>query len=162
MREELKKARQRLDASGKKSGGYSRSKKAFKVVSTASFILIIVILLGILGSVLMAKSNGESVALFGYRLYVIESGSMGSTLEVGAVILVKTPEDSSALKVDDIVTFTSLSGSTVTHRIIKVVVGEDDSISYITKGDNPINSADVDPLTPDRIIGVFVAKIPLT
>ena len=157
MREELSRAKQK-QAGGKKN---KKPVSVLKVASTSLFLIVVAVLVTVLSLVLVAKNRGDSVSFFGYRLYEIQSGSMSPTLKVGAVIVVREPEDKNALSVDDIVTFAALNGATVTHRIIEIVV-IDEQVSYRTKGDNPLNSTDADLLTPDRVIGVFVAKIPLT
>ncbi len=161
MRKELENAGADNSEKHNKKETKNKKNKGFSILMTTVFIVVVAILLSVLGSVLLAKERGESISFFGYSLYKIETGSMSPTLKVGTVILVKRPSDSSALEVDDIVTFTSLSGSTVTHRIVEIIQDED-GVSYKTKGDNPLNSIDRDNLTPDRVIGVFAAKIPLT
>jgi signal peptidase len=87
---------------------------------------------------------------------------MQPTFDIGTVILSKEPSDPSNLSVGDVVTFKSLNDTTVTHRIIEVVTDEDGSIKYRTKGDNPLNSPDSELLDPERVISVYVFKIPLT
>ena len=124
--------------------------------------LFIIFLLVVLGFIITAKANGKTPSLFGYRLFIVESGSMQPTFDIGTVILSKEPSDPSNLSVGDVVTFKSLNDTTVTHRIIEVVTDEDGSIKYRTKGDNPLNSPDSELLDPERVISVYVFKIPLT
>jgi signal peptidase len=81
---------------------------------------------------------------------------------VGSVIVCAKAQHPERLAADEIVTFHTLSGAVVTHRIIEVVTDGNGNISYRTKGDNPINSPDPELLTPDRVIGVFAVKIPFT
>jgi len=144
------------------SRGRSPKNKVAKVVETCIFTLVVLILSFVLISVLSAKENGKTPQIFGYQLYNIETGSMEPTLRVGALILSQKPKDASDLKVDDIITFTSSKGKTITHRIIDVQTNEDGSIQYQTKGDNPINSPDAEPVTPKMVEAVFILKIPLT
>ena len=161
MRNELKAAKNK--SGGKKSRNRKDGKKSIgKRAGFALFLIVIVFLSGTLVSILMSEKNGESPSFFGYQLYVVESGSMKPTLNVGTVILSRKPQDSAALKVGDIVTFKTLSGKTVTHRITGVLTQKDGSRAYRTKGDNPINSPDADLLTPDRVMAVFVLKVPMT
>jgi len=159
--------RQELDAEDNrvKSVAASCSTQKSKIVSVIEsclFAVVIIILSFILFSVLSAKADGKTPEVFGYRLYVIESGSMDPTLRVGALILSHRPKDASDLKKDDIITFISSKGKTITHRIVEEVVSEDGSISYRTKGDNPINSPDNELVTPKMVEAVFILKIPLT
>jgi signal peptidase len=134
-----------------------------KVLSIISWVVFILLLLGlstILTSVLMAKSKGETPAVFGYQLYVVQSGSMEPTFNIGSVILSRIPGDPSKLKKGDVVTFTN-DGVTITHRIFEVI-NDDGIVKYKTKGDNPENTVDPDLLTTDRVKAILVFRIPLT
>lgn len=165
MREELRRAKEKKH---KKSGSIfslekSEAKRTLgKRTGAVLFTAIVLLLVFSLYSVLLAKSKGETPDLFGYQLYVVKSNSMAPTLKVGTVILSRIPEDPSSLNVNDIVTFKTASGVQVTHRIIEVIKTEDGQVKYRTKGDNPINSPDREPLDPQHILAKMVAKIPLT
>ncbi len=152
MREELRQA---------KKGKGKKKSLLLKATGLFVFAIIVLTLLFTLYSVLLAKSKGETPSLLGYQFYVVQSGSMSPAFEVGTVIISRTPKDSSKLKVDDIVTFKTKDGATVTHRIIEVIKAEDGQIKYRTKGDNPINSPDRELLEPQQILAKFVAKVPL-
>lgn len=126
------------------------------------YVLIVLILIFILVSVLGARSKGQTPEVFGFRLYSIESGSMAPTLEIGSIILVRRPSDSSALQINDIITYRVAETAVVTHRIIDIILLEDQTVAYQTKGDNPMNSPDRNPVLPEQIEGVFILKVPLT
>ena len=160
MRHELSKADEEYESDARNNKKIKKS--IWRVLSNCLFVVICLALSMILISVLTMKENGKTPEVFGFRLYVIESGSMDPTLHVGSVILSKHPKDPSKLEKDDIITYERADGATITHRIIEVVIDEDGTVSYITKGDSPINSPDVDPVTPQMISAVFVMKIPLT
>ncbi len=136
--------------------------KGMKITGWFLFSVALVLLSALLISINMAKSKGEIPAILGFYLYKVESGSMEPTLPVGTIILSRKPKDPSALPEKSIVTFKNLSGSVVTHRIVEVLVDDDDKVSYRTKGDNPISSPDLELLTPERVIALFIAKIPFT
>ncbi|HBV88802.1 signal peptidase I [Desulfosporosinus sp.] len=133
-----------------------------KAISGAVFLALCFLIVWTIFSIQLTRSRGEIPSVLGYQLFVIESGSMEPTLKIGAVIISNKVEDPYELRVNDIVTFRSISRAIITHRIIEVVINEDGSKAYRTKGDNPKNSADQELLTPDRVISLFVAKIPLT
>lgn len=172
MRSELKKEEEKLklfDVISKRSSNFetrykqkSRFKRVLKLSGTITFSIVVIFLSTILISILVTKSKGETPNLFGIQLYVVESGSMEPTLKVGSIIISKKVEDEGNLSVGTIVTFKTVQGATVTHRIIEVIYGEENDVSYITKGDNPRNSPDMELLTPDRVVAIFIAKIPLT
>lgn len=165
MREELRRAKKKKN---KKSGSIfnmqnsEAKRRLIKGTGLFFFAVIVLLLVSMLYSVLLAKSKGETPYLFGYQFYVVKSGSMSPTLNVGTVILSKTPMDSSKLNVDDIVTFKTENNAIVTHRIIEVIKTEDGQVKYRTKGDNPINSPDQELLDSQQILAKLIAKIPLT
>ncbi len=131
-----------------------------KVVGGIAFGVATLFLLVTLISIQMQKNRGEIPNLLGYQFYRVETGSMDPTLAIGSVIMSRKA-NGQTLKVGDIVTFRMLSGAIVTHRVVEVL-RENDQITYRTKGDNPVNSPDQELLTPDRVLSVFVAKIPWT
>ena len=138
-----------------------KKKKILPIIGSIIFTIVVIFLIGILITVNIAKRQGNSPELFGYRLFMVETGSMEPGLPVGSIILTGPVQDTEKLEVGTIVSFYTQSGGIVTHRIIEVV-SIDKNIAYRTKGDNPINSPDVELLTPDRVIGIFIMKIPLT
>jgi signal peptidase len=162
MRSEI--LREREKASGKSGPVRKRRWRQFlKVFEWALFLLIFTALAVTLFGVYNAKERGETPAIFGaYMLYSVESGSMEPTLTVGSVIICKKTQHPENLQSNQIVTFHTMPGAVVTHRIVGVIRDGDGNVSYQTKGDNPINSPDEELLTPDRVIGVFAAKIPFT
>ncbi|KGK86502.1 signal peptidase I [Desulfosporosinus sp. HMP52] len=167
MRKEILQEKQKLlnISESKKSyrGWRPQGKQIIRSVSGAIFLGVSLLLVWSIISIQMTKSRGEIPNVLGFQLFAIESGSMEPTLEIGAVIVSRTPKnDGSALRVNDIVTFKTLSEAVVTHRVVEVIDNENGSKAYRTKGDNPKNSVDQELLTPNRVIGVFVAKIPLT
>lgn len=138
-------------------------RRVLKVVEWAVFLSALIFLIVTLFGVYAAKERGETPAVLGvYELYSVESGSMEPTLTVGSVIVCEKTQHPESLKEGQIVTFRTLSGVIVTHRIVEVIRDESGNVSYRTRGDNPVNSPDKELLAPDRVIGVFVLKIPLT
>jgi len=166
MRREILHAKEKMAAitTGKSpsNGRMRQGRPAMKTVSGVIFIALCLFLVWSIISIQVTKSRGEIPNVLGFQLFAVESGSMEPTLKVGAVIVSEKPKEPENLKVNDIVTFRTLAKAIVTHRIIEVIIKDNGSKAYRTKGDNPINSADQELLTPDRVIGVFVAKIPLT
>lgn len=81
-----------------------------------------------------------AVALVGVRLvglkpFVVLSGSMTPTYEVGSLIYVRSV-DYKQLQVGDDITYMVSDDTVVTHRIIEVLVDEEDpeTIRYFTQG----------------------------
>ena len=82
-----------------------------------------------------------AIALVGVRVvglqpYVVLSGSMEPTYHVGSLIYVKAV-DYKELTVGDPITYMVSQDTVVTHRIIEVLVDEEnpDTIRYFTQGD---------------------------
>jgi signal peptidase len=116
----------------------------------------------LLAAVVVPGIRGAALSALGYRVYVVESGSMEPALGVGDAILVRDLKGSHGGSVDvgDIITFAVDGGTfgTVTHRVVSVVdspVGQ----RYVTKGDAN-RAADSSPVAPDRIVGEVVARFP--
>ncbi len=167
MRREILRERLKMSGGGAPEANGRRSlrkrRPALRAAGWVAFAAVVLLLVSAIVSINLAKSKGEIPSLpGGFQLYTVESGSMEPTLAVGSVILCRKPKDAGSLREGDIVTFRTLSGFIVTHRIITAAAGNDGNAVYRTKGDNPKNSTDPEPLTSDRVIAVFVAKIPLT
>jgi signal peptidase len=112
--------------------------------------------------VVLSPIRGVLLSALGYRVYVVESGSMEPALGVGDAILVRNLDDADgeSIEVGDIITFAVNGGAfgTVTHRVVEVVessAGE----QYLTKGDAN-RAADSSPVARERIVGEVVARFP--
>jgi signal peptidase I len=128
---------------------------AFRTIRRIFYLLIVAALLFMLGKIWITRLNGGVPDLFGYQIYVVETGSMEPTLPVGSTILVKALRNGEMPKVGDIITYAHES-DTVTHRITELVPGEDGVLRYQTKGDNPDNSPDPWLVELNNIRGVMV------
>lgn len=110
------------------------------------YILLIVIL--ILYSTFMLFSIFD-ISFLGFRVYKIGSGSMYPYLKVNDIIVVKK---SNFYNIDDVITYTSNDGTTVTHRIISI-----DGDNILTKGD--ANNTNDKEINKNKIVGKLVFKI---
>ena len=90
----------------------------------------------LVGIVVLLAIALVGVRLIGLQPFVVLSGSMRPTYEVGSLIYVKSV-DYKELKVGDPITFMISQDTVVTHRIIEVLVDEEDpnTIRYFTQGD---------------------------
>ena len=100
------------------------------------------------------------VRLIGLQPYVVLSGSMEPTYHVGSLVYVKDV-DYKELTVGDPITFMINENTVVTHRIIEVLVDEEDpdTIRYFTQGDAN-NAPDGTSVHYRNIIGKPVWTIP--
>lgn len=101
------------------------------------------------------------VRLVGLKPYVVLSGSMEPTYHVGSLLYVKSV-DCKDLKVGDPITYMVSQDTVVTHRIIEVLVDEEDpdTIRYFTQGDAN-DTPDAVSVHCRNIIGKPVFSIPL-
>lgn len=124
------------------------------------FILGAIILFYVVFVVLQRFSGNKSV--MGYRLFTVATGSMSGVYEVNDVIAVQDC-DINTLKVGDDIAYQGnrggLEGMLITHRIIKIEVGEDGKKIFTTKG---VNAPAADPVISEKqVLGKVVGIVPL-
>ena len=154
MREELRLARQKEQA--RQSNRFLRMLEiSGKVLGHVLFYTLVICLLAVLVSILVTKSKGKIPSVFGYQMYVVETGSMIPTLPIGCTIVVRELHDGDTLSVGDIITYAHES-AVITHRITQTVVGKDGVTRYQTQGDNPDNSADPWLVERENVRGIVI------
>lgn len=97
----------------------------------------------------------EIPSFFGWKPFIVLSGSMETEIYAGDVAVVKEV-DTTTLKIGDIIAFKS-GDIVITHRICDIVQ-EDGKTKYITKGDNN-NTEDNGYVLPEQIEGIYQFKI---
>lgn len=128
-----------------------------RIISAILYLILIPII--IFNFTLIIKSfmkPNETPDFFGYKSFVIVSGSMEPTIKKQDAILVKKiPE--AEIKVNDIISFTTKNQINVTHRVIEIQ--EENGIKkYTTKGDNN-NTEDKEKITYEQIEGKYQFRI---
>ena len=100
-------------------------KKFWNWISSILITLVVLLAVALVG-----------VRLIGLDVYVVLSGSMEPTYHVGSLIYIKDV-NYKELKAGDPITYMLNENTVVTHRIIEVLVDENDpdTIRYFTKGD---------------------------
>lgn len=129
-----------------------------KVITVLGLILFIVIMT--LGITIVYKSLSEPnkiPSIFGWKPFIVLSGSMEDTIMPGDLILTKEI-DALELKEGDVISFRTNKYTVVTHRIINIV-DEEGERKYYTKGDNN-NMADINPVCNNQIEGIYRYRIP--
>lgn len=127
-----------------------------RVISAILYIILIPMI--IFNFTLIIKSfinPNKTPDFFGYKSFVIVSGSMEPTIRKGDAIFVKeVPEEE--IQVNDIISF--MQGETnVTHRIVGIIE-ENGSKKYITKGDNN-HTEDKEKIVYEQIEGKYQLKM---
>lgn len=127
-----------------------------KMISVILYIILIPMILFNFTLIIKSFINpNKTPDFFGYKSFVIVSGSMEPTIMKEDAILVKEVKEDE-IKVNDIVSF--MQGDTnVTHRIIEIA--EDNGTKkYTTKGDNN-HTEDKEKITYEQIEGKYQFKI---
>ena len=129
-----------------------RKKVRAKLIS--SILLIIMATCVIITIYAVIAENNKT--FLGYRLFIIKTGSMQGTLEIGDLIVTRTP-DKKQLRVGSIISFISsepaIAGKVNTHRIVAIKGDQ-----YYTKGDAPGALPDDMPVRYGDILGEVVWK----
>ena len=109
----------------------------------------------VLAVLLALALAGILAPAFGWRLDVVQSGSMSPAIQVGDLVITSPcePED---IRVGDVICFRS-GGTLVCHRVI-AVDGSDQAFS--TKGDAN-EDPDPVPVAHDDVVGRATAGVPL-
>ena len=133
----------------------NKFKTIFKYILTP--ILLIVVLLNLYIIFQKLTHPNQVVTIFGYRTYIVSSGSMEPYLKVGDIILVDKVESQDFINVDDIITFTKGEGKDITHRVVEIKEVNGNK-SFVTKGDNN-NDIDENEVKFENIRGKYSNKI---
>ena len=138
------------------------AKKKAKLIQGIVLGVIVLLFAIVITHNIYQRSIGNIPSFLGLYIFRVETYSMEPTIEAGDLIVSTKPTSSSNIQVGTVVTFKNLSGDTVTHRIVAIIYDESGNITgYHTKGDNPVNSVDVEVLTYDRIIAICRFRINL-
>ena len=127
-----------------------------KVITVFGLILFIVTMtLGI--TIVYNSEPNEIPSVFGWKPFMVLSGSMKDTIMPGDLILTKEI-DALELKEGDVISFRTNKYTVITHRIINIV-DEEGERKYYTKGDNN-DATDRDPVCNDQIEGIYRYRSP--
>lgn len=121
-------------------------------------LILVPILIMNLSILFQANTNEEKVpSIFGYKPFIVLSGSMETDIKVGDLIITKNV-DPTTLVVGDVIAFRDPEGTITTHRIIEMVDCYQDTC-FITKGDNN-SSQDQQLVELSDVEGIYVGRIP--
>lgn len=118
-------------------------KKAFNIFQNIEILTAVVVLLLLFAT-----------RIFGYRPFVVETGSMEPNLPTYSVAYVKS-ENAQNIRVNDIIAF-HIDETIVTHRVIEI---NSDEEYFVTKGDSN-KSKDPVPVKYENCIGIIKFHIP--
>ena len=139
-------------------------KKALNIIKTAAVWLVVVLAVSmmIFTVVSVTTFNRNDRALFGYKMYIVNSDSMAKTdFSAGDLIFAKEV-DPSTLREGDVITYMSQNtdsfGETVTHKIRKVTVDAEGNAGFITYG-TTTGKDDETIVTYPYVLGKYEGKI---
>jgi signal peptidase I len=89
----------------------------------------------------------------GWRLDVVQSGSMEPAIGVGALV-VTAPDSPEGVEVSDVISFRSESGAMVCHRVVAI-----DGQTFVTKGDANEGN-DPSPVPFEDVAGKVAFSVP--
>ena len=133
--------------------------KIVKKILTSIIMIILCSILFVSGVILInsyAKPN-EVPSFFGWKPFIVLSGSMETQIMTGDVVVVKEI-DANELKENDIIAFKEDDNIVITHRIIEIKKDENGDTKYKTKGDNN-NEEDDGVVNPEQIEGIYKFRI---
>ena len=133
--------------------------KIVKKILTSIIMIILCSILFVSGVILInsyTKPN-EVPSFFGWKPFIVLSGSMETQIMTGDVAVVKKI-DANELKENDIIAFKDDDNIVITHRIIEIIKDENGNTKYKTKGDNN-NDEDDGFVRPEQIEGIYKFRI---
>jgi len=132
--------------------------KIFKKAITIIIIVLLFIVIFASGTILVNSyiHPNEVPSFFGWKPFIVLSGSMESQIMTGDVAVVKEI-DTKNLKVGDVIAFKDNDNIVTTHRIIEITE-VDGETRYITKGDNN-NTKDSGYVLQNQIEGIFKFRV---
>ena len=132
-------------------------KIASRIFKIALICLLLVVLAINISIIIQANKNKDKVPqVFGYKPFVVLSGSMNPEIKVGDLVLVKEV-DVNELKEKDIIAYRDAKDKVTTHRIVQVI-NDEGNLSFITKGD--ANNAEDAAIDASQVEGKYEKRYP--
>lgn len=133
-------------------------KYVIKTLKYLGYILLLLLVMIFVWIFIQTKINPDEIpSIFGYKPFIVLSGSMETEIYKGDLVIVKNI-DVNKLKENDIIAFSDEDNYVVTHRIINIVKKENGEVEFITKGDNN-NTQDSGTVKLKDVEGIYVKKI---
>lgn len=126
------------------------------LVILACIILSIALLMNLF-IIVQSKTDKDKVPnVFGYKPFIVLSGSMEGKIHKGDLIITKMV-DPTTLKVNDIIAFRDVENTVTTHRIIDIVENNGKT-QFITKGDNN-STQDRNLVSLNDVEGIYIGRL---
>lgn len=144
---------------GEKPHSFKTLKKINSIINIVFCIIFIPIIFINVCMLFQSFFNQNKVPeFFGYRSFIITSGSMEPILKKGDYIIIKH-SNLNKINVGDIITFKQ-GNTMITHRVVEIVYNnENNNLQFRTKGDYN-NVSDSELVTADNIQGKYINTVP--
>lgn len=135
--------------------------KILTIVGSVLCVILVPILIINLTLIVKSYVNKDEVPSIGGVLpLIVLTDSMYPDIKSGDLIICNKI-DAEDVKVDDVISFFDPAGngtSIVTHRVIEIIVEEDGSLKFRTRGDNN-NTEDKDLVPAENLVGIYKSRI---
>ena len=129
------------------------AKKILKIIFWIILIIIVIYSTTIIFQKIVRKDKTPD--FFGYKSFIVLTGSMEPTLKPGDIVFVK---ETTNINEQDIISF-KVENAIVTHRVVEIE-NENGKNFYITKGDANSDN-DIELISIEYVEGKYAFKIPL-
>ena len=128
-----------------------------KVAGNVLFGVLLLFMAVLVFFLVQSKYSGEVPSIFGYRVYMVLSGSMNPTFDTGSVVFAR-PADPETILEGDIITFGGAgSDMLTTHRVVDIQ--NEDGLKFTTRGD--ANNVDnPNPVPAENVVGRVHGSVP--
>lgn len=148
----------------KKDNGKIKEKKtllskSLNIVGIVICVLLIPIL--VINGVLLVKTiihPDTPPDFMGYIPLVVGDENTSSMFDGDDLVIIKIPDDADQLEIGNTISFWTIKGDIVTHRIVDTELSDDLQVMYVTKGDTN-DSEDYTRVAPGQIVGAYVTHI---
>ena len=128
-----------------------------KIISVIILIILFPILFVNVVILINSMVNPNEIpSFFGWKPFIVLSGSMESEIKAGDLVIVKEVSEG-IIKEDDIIAFKK-DDFVVTHRVIEIIEDNSGIKKYITRGDNN-NTKDSGYVVEEEIEGLYQFRI---
>lgn len=131
-------------------------KKILRLLWTIVQIIGAVLLTIFVSIIILQFASQQPRFGLSFKAFVVQSGSMEPTIVTGDLVFVR---NSRSYGKNDVITYRSPEGHTITHRIIETKKTVDGQIQFQTRGDNN-HAADPYTISGSAILGRWWFTIP--
>lgn len=135
--------------------------KILKIIAAVLTALIVALTAYVVISIVVARSGGRDVELFGYSMGIVLTPSMEPEIMAGDLIVFTHADISEAQVGDDIVFVAgdgfdaAVRGNNVVHRVREVISSDGVTRQLVTYGINN-HGDDASPVTADNFVGICI------